>query len=566
MSPSSETRATGTLDEIGRRDHEVTSEYRIFGPPGTGKTTNLTRQIHRAVERYGPEGVLVTSFSRAAAAELAGRDLPIASDRVGTLHSHCWHALGGPEIAEANVEDWNKDHPSLAITQQKRQGRMDGEEAADEDEAAKGGDALLEQLSRYRGMMHPMRAWPPTLLAFEKMWTAYKRDNGVLDFTDLIETCMRDVAIAPNNPAVIFADEAQDLNRMQLSLVRKWGDHANYFIVAGDDDQTIYSFTGATPEAFLDPDIPDDHKIVLKQSYRVPRAVHRMAEELIHGVTRRQAKEYLPRDADGALYKFTGKADTYKHVECRILRVAEKHLADGKEVMFLAACSYHLRPLIAILRKEGIPFHNPYRRSNGFWNPIRFGKRVSSASRILSLLVAHPAFSDGERPWTNADLAQWAGALQSKSILRHGAKTKLNSADLAQAAGMDRLVETFEPAALESLMAALDGDYRVLLDWWRTRLTTDMAERAKFPIEITARRGPRALLDKPQVIIGTIHSVKGGQADVVFLFPDLSQAGDAQYSHGGTDRDPVIRQFYVGATRAYERLYICQRESLGIPL
>ncbi len=159
-----------------------------------------------------------------------------------------------------------------------------------------------------------------------------------------------------------------------------------------------------------------------------------------------------------------------------------------------------------------------------------------------------------------------AFSVSSASRLRHGAKTKLKAADVAQAAGMDRLVEIFEPAALDSLMAALDGDYRVLLDWWRTRLTTDMAERAKFPIEVAARRGPRALIDKPQVIVGTIHSVKGGQADVVFLFPDLSQAGDAQYSHGGADRDPVIRQFYVAVTRAYERLYICQRETLGIPL
>ena len=67
--------ATGTLDEIGQKDHSVTSEYRIFGPPGTGKTTNLTRQIRRAVDRYGPASVLVTSFSRAAATELIGRDL-----------------------------------------------------------------------------------------------------------------------------------------------------------------------------------------------------------------------------------------------------------------------------------------------------------------------------------------------------------------------------------------------------------------------------------------------------------------------------------------------------------
>lgn len=287
---------TGNLEGIGQRDLAVTSEYRIYGPPGCGKTTNLTRQIRRAVDRYGTDSILVTSFSRAAAAELAGRDLPISRDRVGTLHSHCWHALGGPEIAESNVSEWNKDHPSLGITPQKKQGKLDGEESPEDDsETEKGGDKLLQQLGRYRGLMLPHSTWPATLRDFEKKWTDYKLENRLLDFTDLIEVTFRDVAIAPKNPSVIFADEAQDLNRMQLSLVRKWGERANYFIVAGDDDQTIYSFTGATPEAFLDPDIPEDHKIILKQSYRVPGAVHRFADSLIRRVTRRQAKEYLPR-------------------------------------------------------------------------------------------------------------------------------------------------------------------------------------------------------------------------------------------------------------------------------
>ena len=45
------------------------------------------------------------------------------------------------------------------------------------------------------------------------------------------------------------------------------------------------------------------------------------------------------------------------------------------------------------------------------------------------------------------------------------------------------------------------------------------------------------------------------------LLPDLSQAGEAQYARGGAARDSVIRQFYVGATRAYESLYICRAES-----
>ncbi len=797
------------------------------------------------MDRFGADNTLVTSFSRAAAAELTGRDLPISNDRVGTLHSHCWHALCGPEIAESRVDQWNKDHPSLAITPQKQQRKLEGEETGDEDdEQGKGGDELLQQLGRFRGRMLPKAMWPATLIEFDRLWTEYKQENGLLDFTDLIATCLRDVPMAPKNPSVIFADEAQDLNRMQLSLVRKWGERASYFIVAGDDDQAslpgslilaegrqwipiecldpahhrlasystvhselrglrkgcdfqiqpsmycgqavkvsaagratrtthnhpwlfrwttaahsqhvvylmqkrksfrvgwcklmrsdgcshlgvcaqqeradaawilklcesrseaslwesyvaaefgittalwhpihdqraghytpeviaaltemlgdqterarccleafgrdislpfyergksnrygaqisktaaanllpkvmavpvaervaasgvvwspievverfpydgcvyglsvppdhtyiadgivthncIYSFTGAGPDAFLDPDIPDDHKIILKQSYRVPRAVHRLAEGLIKTVTRRQPKEYLPRDSDGLVYRYSGYRDTYKHVETRILRDAEKHLAAGKTVMFLASCSYMLRPLVQVLRKAGLPFHNPYRKSNGFWNPLRLGRRATTPSRILSLLVAHPDFGPDHRPWTNGDLAQWAEVLQAKGILRHGVKSKLKAADLGQPATMERLDEIFEPAAFESLMTAWEGDYRGLLDWWRLRVTGDMADRVKFPVAVASKHGPRALLETPRIVVGTIHSVKGGQADVVYLFPDLSQAADAQYGRGGPDRDTVIRLFYVGATRAYEQLHVCQREALGITL
>ena len=69
------------------------------------------------------------------------------------------------------------------------------------------------------------------------------------------------------------------------------------------------------------------------------------------------------------------------------------------------------------------------------------------------------------------------------------------------------------------------------------------------------------MIDTPQVVVGTVHSVKGGQADVVYLFPDLSLAGDANYQRFGPSRDSVIRVFYVGITRARETLYICQRET-----
>ena len=83
----------------------------------------------------------------------------------------------------------------------------------------------------------------------------------------------------------------------------------------------------------------------------------------------------------------------------------------------------------------------------------------------------------------------------------------------------------------------------------------------QFPTGVALAGGTAALEESPRVIVGTIHSVKGGQADVVFLFPDLSPAGDAAYQRHGAQRDSVIRLFYVGMTRARHTLYVCQKES-----
>jgi superfamily I DNA/RNA helicase len=51
--------------------------------------------------------------------------------------------------------------------------------------------------------------------------------------------------------------------------------------------------------------------------------------------------------------------------------------------------------------------------------------------------------------------------------------------------------------------------------------------------------------------------VKGGEADVVFLYPDVSWAGKQEWDAVGPRRDSVRRLFYVAMTRAREGLYLC---------
>jgi superfamily I DNA/RNA helicase len=110
-------------------------------------------------------------------------------------------------------------------------------------------------------------------------------------------------------------------------------------------------------------------------------------------------------------------------------------------------------------------------------------------------------------------------------------------------------------------MVALEGSTADLLSWYRAHLAPDFRARIQFPFDIVTARGTAALCNEPKVVVGTIHSVRGGQADVVYLFPDLSKSGEEQYARSGASRDSVIRTFYVGATRARETLYICAAES-----
>jgi hypothetical protein len=301
---------------------------------------------------------------------------------------------------------------------------------------------------------------------------------------------MREIRIAPKRPDVIFADEAQDLNPMQLSLVRRWGENAQYFILAADDDQTIYSWCGATPDAVLDPEIPEDQRIILKQSHRVPRSVHAVANRLIQQVSRRQEKVYEPRPEDGMCLNLSRGG--YKSPEYWILKTIGKHLEDGQKVMLLASCSYMLHPLIAVLRKWGIPFHNPYRKSCGFWNPLRHGRKGSTANRILSLLRP--------QPWTHGDLKLWVEWLNPKGSLRTGAKQLIEASDDFLPVTPERLTDLFETGALESLLAA-SGDPKQLLQWWVRHIVPTLHKRVEFPVSVALARGSRALEDPPRVIV-----------------------------------------------------------------
>lgn len=249
---------------------------------------------------------------------------------------------------------------------------------------------------------------------------------------------------------------------------------------------------------------------------------------------------------------------SYKCPDYAILSSAMRHVEEGKTVMFLASCAYMLSPLIKVLRKHSIPFHNPYRKANGLWNPLRLTKS-SAASRLVALLAARPQ-SQGEPRWTREQLELWIECLRS-GILKPNSEDQLRHTDSKDHVSLECLRNVFESGALESLLSVGLASDKALVSWLRARVSPEFHARIQFAADVATTLGHTALTGDPRVIVGTIHSVKGGEADVVYLFPDLSAAGDAQYRIGGAQRDSVIRVFYVGATRARETLYVCGSSS-----
>ena len=140
-------------------------EFRVFGPPGTGKTTYLTHQIQSAAEKHGIDNLMVASFTKTAAQELAGRNSN-AGDSIGTLHSHCYRAIGSGKVAESQIDEFNKAYPQFRLSAES--GAVSIEDSAAEAGPMQKtvGDDLFHRMNVLRARMVPVDVCPQTVKAF----------------------------------------------------------------------------------------------------------------------------------------------------------------------------------------------------------------------------------------------------------------------------------------------------------------------------------------------------------------------------------------------------------------
>lgn len=288
---------------------------KIYGPPGTGKTRYLLELFEEELERVSPKRIAFLTFTRAArqtALERSGRsedELPY----LRTVHAICYRQLGmtqGQIVKPKDIVEFGK---KVGVELKGNLKNPWSEEDLVGWTKPAVGDILLQlnHLGRHRQLhlKDTLRFADLELdLRYARWFTIeyrnWKTRESLLDYTDLLTEYL--ARGEPLDIDVMFIDEAQDLSRLQWDVVNKLGSNAQRIYLAGDDDQTIFTWAGADARRFIG--YQATHEVTLGQSFRLPSRVHAIAQKVSSRIRGRYEKQFKPREAEG-MFKGAGKVD-----------------------------------------------------------------------------------------------------------------------------------------------------------------------------------------------------------------------------------------------------------------
>ena len=494
--------------------------FRYFGPPGTGKTTTLLNQVDQLLSGgMSPNEIGYFAFTRKAAHE--ARDRAVARFNLNpqkdfqffrTLHSLAFQMLGltGSQVlSDQNLRDFGKA-TGVDLS-------SGGAERVSDDGfvSIKSNDPAMRAIDLARNsLLGPRYAYNVTELQipfyeFEHLFEEYQRfktKHGLKDFTDMMVELSNNPSAIPRLK-VVFLDEAQDLTPLQWKVAHHLGDRSDRMFVAGDDDQGIYRWAGADIDHFI---TLEGGSEVLSQSYRIPRSVHRVADGVVNRIRSRQKKNWSPRTQEGS-----------------VERVYDPNTINfsGGNWLVLAQANYMLDELAERLTSNGQYFERRGTPS--------LKKEVRNAISAWNHLQDSAAHEISHREALN--LYDYISS--GKGRLKRGAKKMLRGADEQDLFTSSVLRQNF---GLETE----NGPWDVALD--------RIGDEDRAYATALLNRGVN-IFEKPKIKLSTIHGAKGGEADNVLLYLDLSTKAIIEMERNPDDAHRVL---YVGITRAKENLVL----------
>lgn len=520
----------------------------VLAGAGTGKTRALTHRIAYGV-RAGilpPTSVLAVTFTNRAAGEMRGRlrDLGAGGVQARTFHSaalrqlrYFWpKAIGGelPRLVERKAALVHE-----AATRSKlRFERSELRDVTSEIEWSKVTQTVPED---YAAAMAKAGRTPPRDPAeIAQVFTAYeqlKRERGTIDFEDVLLLTVgvleerHDIASQVRGQYQHFVvDEYQDVSPLQQRLLELWVGDRDSLCVVGDASQTIYSFTGATPDHLLDfrTKYPDATVVKLIRDYRSsPQVVH-LANGLLAHATGRAARhrlELVSQRERGPEPGFTEYDDEPAEADATAKRVRE--LMDSGVPASEIAVLYRTNGQSELYEQAMADARVPY--------------QMRGAERFF------------ERPEVR----------EADAKLRGAAKAGRNDSLLDDAVGLASQVRAvLGPMGWKPQAPAGSGAAR---DRWESlaalvRLAEELAAAnpgatlGDLVTEIGARSAMQHAPKVEGVTLASLHSAKGLEWDAVFLVGLTDGMLPITYAKTAEQIEEERRLLYVGITRARSHL------------
>ncbi len=519
----------------------------ILAGAGTGKTRTITYRIAHLIDQgfAVPQKVLAVTFTSRAAGEMRDR---LRSMGIGGVQARTFHAAAlrqlryfWPQVA--GDLPWtliDNKFPLVARATRTVGLEPDKELVRDLLSEIEWAKASLVTPESYAQAIEKTHREPPA--AAEKVAAVYKRyeesktspEGMALDFDDLLLHVAGALENAPavaeefrNQYQTFVVDEYQDVTPLQQRVLEGWLGQRDDLTVVGDANQTIYSFTGATPDYLLNFSRTYPHGTVVKlqRDYRSTPEVTELANTVIAKATGREAGTRLELEgmrAPGPEPTFASYPD--EPSEARdIAAEIKKLIASGTPAREIAVL-YRINAQSAVfeqaLSDAGIVYQ--VRGGEGFFTRPEIREAINvlvSATRRSDLpddpvAVAKAAFAP-----LGLSASEPEGARQRERWQTLNALVEL----------IGDIVSTGEATSLPGVLASL-----------RQRA------ESKQPPAVDG------------VTLASLHAAKGLEWDAVFLaglvektlpISHAIKAGDAQI-------EEERRLFYVGITRAREHLHL----------
>jgi DNA helicase-2/ATP-dependent DNA helicase PcrA len=508
----------GLNPEQRRAVEAVRGPVCILAGAGSGKTTTITHRIANQVETgaFAPTEILAVTFTDKAATEMRSR---LAALGAAGVPARTFHAAALAQLRHFRGDALGEILPSKApvLLPIARSLPMPFKFRPLADLATEIEWAKNRRLTptTYRGELDDHEPPVPADL-MERIFRQYeerKAQRGLVDFEDLLELAVRMYDESPaaaegfrERYRAFTVDEYQDVNLLQQSLLERWLGDRDELCVVGDDYQSIYSFTGATPDHLLGmPErFPGALVVRLEENYRSTPEILSLANRLVPGLagSEKVLRASLPSGAEPLALVQPDRATEAASIVGQIRRLAGEDVP-YEEMAILYRLNARSEDYEEALAAAGIPFQV---RGAAFI-------RRPAAQRTIRLLRGREGSSA---------LGAVAEAVRKQGWVARPA-AGLGEEELTRQADLGRLLTLSEQLPSGSSVA----------DFLR-----DLEER--FGAE-SRGRGVHLL---------TYHRAKGLEWEAVFL-PRLEEKelpyGKA--SHG--DRLAEERRlFYVGLTRA----------------